>query len=591
MAMYENWSIGKKLTGGFLVVAALVGVVGFFGAQRLEQLRKDMDEIVQFNSESARLAELEVLLLEQVQTEKDYLLSGDVKYSENHRRLATEQAKVIKALQTKAEDRGDKGLITGLARVEKENDDYERVFAEIEDLVKLQKIDDAIGLSLTKSNEESSQMIESMRSLIQENDKLASLDAEDARTSSRSAVSFMRGMTPVAVLIALGFGLLLSRGITRPIREVIAVAERLAQGDTEQTVEVTRRDEAGQLQGAFRDLIRSQKDTARVAEQIAAGDLLVEAKARSEKDTLGKAFVSMVSKLSQVISEVRAGATSLSAAATQVSASTQGLSQGTSEQAASVEETTASLEEMGASITQNAENSKQMEQMAAKGARDAEESGRAVVQTVQAMKEIAGKTSIIEEIAYQTNLLALNAAIEAARAGEHGKGFAVVATEVRKLAERSQTAAKEINAMASTSVQAAERSGELLLELVPAIKKTSDLVQEVSASCVEQGTGVGQVNKAMSQVDQVTQRNASAAEELAATAEELAAQSESLQQLVAFFRVVGASDTGQLWQARSASAAARPTPLVHVAPHPGQAPTARKANVNGGVTDHDFARF
>ena len=245
----------------------------------------------------------------------------------------------------------------------------------------------------------------------------------------------------------------------------------------------------------------------------------------------------MIAKLLEVVSEVRAGAANLAAASGQVSATTQSLSRGTSEQAASVQETTSNIEQMNASISQNADNSRQMEQMASKGVKDGEESGQAVRETVTAMKSIAEKVSIIEEIAYQTNLLALNAAIEAARAGDHGKGFAVVATEVRKLAERSQAAAREISALASSSVRTAERSGTLLSELVPAIRKTADLVQEVAAASREQASGISQVNKAIGHMDQVTQRNAAAGEELASTAEEVASQAESLQQLIAFFRV------------------------------------------------------
>jgi len=196
---------------------------------------------------------------------------------------------------------------------------------------------------------------------------------------------------------------------------------------------------------------------------------------------------------------------------------------------------------MHASITQNADNSRQMEHMALKGAKEMEESGKAVAESVDAMKTIAEKISIVEDIAYQTNLLALNAAIEAARAGEHGKGFAVVATEVRKLAERSQTAAQEISSVASSSVRVAERAGHMLGELVPAIKRTAELVQEVATASREQSAGVSQVNRAMNQVDQVTQRNAAAAEELSSTANEMAAQAEHLQQLMSLIQVKGAS--------------------------------------------------
>src|SRR5208282_1112389 len=245
----------------------------------------------------------------------------------------------------------------------------------------------------------------------------------------------------------------------------------------------------------------------------------------------------MSGRLSQTLGEVKNSASALAAAAAQVAAGAQTVSQGTSEQAASVEETTSSLEEMSASINQNAENSRLMEQMSSKGAGDAETSGRVVNETVAAMRSIAERISIIEEIAYQTNLLALNAAIEAARAGEHGRGFAVVATEVRKLAERSQAAAKEIAGQAGESVKVAERSGELLGALVPAIRKTADLVQEVTAASREQASGVNQINKAMSQVDQVTQRNASSVEELSSAAEEMSSQAEGMQQLMGFFKV------------------------------------------------------
>jgi methyl-accepting chemotaxis protein len=264
---------------------------------------------------------------------------------------------------------------------------------------------------------------------------------------------------------------------------------------------------------------------------------------RDEIGGVARSFNQFIDTLGQIIGQVRTVTDAVSTASTQVSSSAQLLSRGTSEQAASVEETTASLEEMNASITQNADNSRQMEQMALKGAEDVGQSGKAVAESVDAMKTIAEKISIVEEIAYQTNLLALNAAIEAARAGEHGKGFAVVATEVRKLAERSQNAAQEISSVASSSVKVAEKAGHMLTELVPAIRKTAELVQEVATASREQSAGVAQVNRAMNQVDQVTQRNAAAAEELSGTADGMAAQAEHLQQLMSSFKVKASDPT------------------------------------------------
>ena len=244
---------------------------------------------------------------------------------------------------------------------------------------------------------------------------------------------------------------------------------------------------------------------------------------------------STAENLTRVIGEVHAAADALTGAANQVSATAQSLSQAASEQASSVEQTTASIDVMSASISQNSDNAKVTDGMATKTSKEAVEGGAAVTQTVLAMKQIAAKIGIIDDIAYQTNLLALNAAIEAARAGEHGKGFAVVAAEVRKLAERSQAAAKEIGELAGDSVQTSERAGTLLEEIVPSIQKTSELVQDIAAASAEQSESVVQIGAAMGQLSKATQQNASASEELAATSEELSGQAEQLQQSIAFF--------------------------------------------------------
>lgn len=295
--------------------------------------------------------------------------------------------------------------------------------------------------------------------------------------------------------------------------------------------------------GLLKQLGGEPDTVSNIAGKIAEGDLTVSVVTKPGDETSVMAAMKVMSeKLSKVVSEVRGSADNIASASEQVSATAQSISQATNEQAASVEETSASVEEMSASVTQNTEDAKVTDGIAGKAAKDANEGGKAVKETVVAMKSIADKISIIDDIAYQTNLLALNAAIEAARAGEHGKGFAVVAAEVRKLAERSQVAAQEIGEVAKNSVGLAERAGELLDDIVPSINKTSDLVQEIYAASEEQSSGAIQITAAMSQLSQATQQNASSSEELAATAEEMSGQAEQLQQLITFFRV-GSGDS------------------------------------------------
>ena len=282
------------------------------------------------------------------------------------------------------------------------------------------------------------------------------------------------------------------------------------------------------------------REAALIAQRVAGGDLSMEVRiAHGDTTSMMAAIRDMVAKLGEIIGQVRDNAGTLVGAADQLSSTAQVLSQGASEQAASVEETSASMEEMGASIAQNNENAKVTGDMATRSAKDAVAGGQSVRETVAAMKQIAHKIGIIDDIAYQTNLLALNAAIEAGRAGEHGKGFAVVAAEVRKLAERSQVAAEEISQLATGSVGLAEKAGALLETIVPSIQKTADLVQEIAAASAEQNSGVGQINGALSQITQAVQQNAAASEELASTSEEVNAQAQELQSTMEFFTLAG----------------------------------------------------
>ncbi|MBU0987034.1 MAG: PAS domain-containing protein [Proteobacteria bacterium] len=325
------------------------------------------------------------------------------------------------------------------------------------------------------------------------------------------------------------------------LRGMAEAAEQIALGDL--TVMVTPRSDRDALGLAFAAMVDSQKEKAALAEQIALGNLTVQVKMNSENDSLAKAFAAMVENLREVTQSVKLAADNVAGASHELSSSCEEMSQGATEQAAAAEEASASMEQMVSNIRQNSDNALQTDKIANKSAEDAQKGGEAVGKTVTAMKQIAEKISIIEEIARQTDLLALNAAIEAARAGEHGKGFAVVASEVRKLAERSQTAAAEISKLSSTSVAVAETAGEMLKKLVPDIQKTAELVQEISAASNEQNTGGEQINKAIQQLDQVIQQNATGTEEISSMAEELATQAEQLQNTIAFFNIDAADNT------------------------------------------------
>lgn len=275
-----------------------------------------------------------------------------------------------------------------------------------------------------------------------------------------------------------------------------------------------------------------------VVKRVAAGDLMVSVTVQPrDSSSLLASMGQMVEKLREVITDVDSSASNLASASEQISASAQQLSQNASEQAANVEETSASVEQISATVAQNSDNARVTDEIAGRSAMDATMGGDAVRQVVTAMRDIAQKISIVDDIAYQTNLLALNAAIEAARAGDHGKGFAVVAAEVRKLAERSQKAAQEISTVAQGSVSLAERAGGLLDQLVPSIRKTADLVQEISAASNEQSTGLDQINSAISQLSQTSQVTATSSEELSSTSEELNTQAQQLQEVIRYFNL------------------------------------------------------
>ena len=381
--------------------------------------------------------------------------------------------------------------------IDSHHTDYESGAHQAFALIHQGKLQDAEQIAETIENKEKEldHEFEQILNQIEEFTHQASMRAEH---DEQSGVTVMSLITISSLILGILLGIFITRSITGPATKIVDVVSSITTGDLSKEINIDQKDEIGLLANAMKE---------------------------------------MVSNLRTVVQEVKTAADNVASGSHELSSSSEEMSQGATEQAASAEEVSSSMEQMAANIRQNADNASQTQKISQKSAQDALAGGKAVTETVGAMKEIASKINIIEEIARQTDLLALNAAIEAARAGEHGKGFAVVASEVRKLAERSQTAAGEISRLSGSSVEVAEKAGQMLNQIVPDIQKTAELVQEISAASNEQNTGAEQVNTAIQQLEQVIQQNASASEEMAATAEELSAQAEKLNQAISYFKL------------------------------------------------------
>ena len=567
--MSVRFTIKQKLGSAFglLIVLMLAAAgVGTVELNKINNLQSEM--LVGPDAQLQRSQQLSISLLQLVRAQKNLMLSD----SADESKLQQDKAEAAKAkFEAVLQEASEHATPDTRAKW----DDYRekwRVFSDndvqMRRAVAAGHLPDALVLMRVQQRPLTNALTAQGDAIVQLNQQLLHQADLDGNKTYAGARNLLIGLTLVSFLAGVGAAVWLSLNVSRGLAKISALADAVALGDLDQRVEATSNDEIKDLIDTVNRMTANLRATAGIAEKVAEGDLMVDAKPLSEKDMLGIALAQMIERLRGVVSDAMSASDNVSSGSQELSSAAEQVSQGATEQATAAEQASSSMEEMTANIKQNADNASQTEKIARQSAKDAEVSGEAVARAVDAMQTIAEKIGIVQEIARQTDLLALNAAVEAARAGEHGKGFAVVASEVRKLAERSQTAAAEIGAVSSETVKAAASAGGMLAELVPNIRKTAELVSEISAACREQDIGASQINEAIQQLDKVTQQNASASEQMSATSEELASQAEELQASIAYFKV----------PANQAHARSAPVVRLKTKPKASAAAPARRRN-------------
>jgi methyl-accepting chemotaxis protein len=531
-----RFTVKAKLASAFGVVILLSMIAGAVGYLKLADMVGTTEVLVSRAGRMEKAAELKEGILFLVRSEKNSILAAsDAEYDQFVVDLAKNREAVAKSKDEiyAAASEGGKKLMESF------NVAFAKLNTYQDETVRLAKNDKpkALDRSMHDGRKVVADALDAADGYIKNVKKNMAEQAEQSKQDGARAEMLLISLVIASLLIAVVAATWIALNISRALAQAVGLADAVAIGDLSHKIESSSNDEIGDLIKSLNAMTVNLNATAALANQIAQGDLMVEAKPLSDKDTLGLALERMVEKLRQIVSEALTAAQNVSAGSQELSASAEQLSQGATEQASSAEEASSSMEEMASNVKQNADNANQTEKIAAQSAKDAEASGAAVGRAVNAMQTIAEKITIVQEIARQTDLLALNAAVEAARAGEHGKGFAVVASEVRKLAERSQAAAAEIGTLSTETVKVAQEAGNMLSKLVPDIKRTAELVEEITAACREQDVGSAQINQAIQQLDKVGQQNASASEQVSSTSEELASQAEQLQSTIAYFRI------------------------------------------------------
>ena len=562
MNWYRNRKTVTKLMIAFALMAALIGIVGYQGVTAAGRLNATIDELyVKHMVGAASIYQMEVLVPTIGRDLRQALIASD---TAGRAQCARNLETAFAALEDHIAST-ERTLVTeegkaALAKIRREEAEYKPLVTDVVRLA-IDHQDKAALEEMQKAIPVGESLLDGSKALAGMKDKLGKAAIDESAVVYASIRSTLLAFLGAAVLFAIGFGWFLASLMATPLRQMVAVAAGLAEGRLDQHVDYSSADETGQLAEAFRKMIAGfsapVKEAAAVLGKVAEHDLTARMQGECKGDfgAIKSSLNAAVEKLAAALTEVQQSAFQVSSTSQQLSSASEELASGAHEQASSQEETSSSLVEMAATVKQNAENAQQARQLADNSREAAEKGGAVVHEAVVAMgeinassKRIADIITTIDEIAFQTNLLALNAAVEAARAGEQGRGFAVVASEVRNLAQRSATAAKEIKGLIQDSVRKVEtgsdlvnRSGQTLNEIVTSVKRVTDIVAEIAAASQEQATGIDQVTKAMSQMDQVTQTNSGQTEELSSTAEELSSTAEQLQALTAQFSLGGQS--------------------------------------------------